>query len=219
MKTRRTDNRDQAAAAQMAREAPSSGGVTARPECLHRPGAASDAEPVKGNSSVAAPVAGAPVRRTRADRHGAYRSGGGLPPRLAWMRPEIDAFRAGLVCDLGGEPTTAQSALVEQAVRLLTVVLLLTWNVFTRGGTTRKGELRPAIKALATYENSLRLALLALGLERRAKQVDLDLRALWSRSRAEGPPEPSAAPAGPEVLAAPHEPNRNTAGREGEGLA
>ena len=58
------------------------------------------------------------------------------------------------------------------AVDSYCVALFLMHNIETRGTARRDGSLRPAVLSLATFQNTLRLHLQALGLERRARDVN-----------------------------------------------
>ncbi len=103
--------------------------------------------------------------------------------RLPWLRPRLDALHDGLVADRGGPGalSTAEGVLVEMAVDSYCVALFLMNNIETRGCTKRDGSLRPAVLSLATYQNTLRLHLQALGLQRRARDVTPDLCTIWTR--------------------------------------
>lgn len=128
---------------------------------------------------------GALARRTRRERHGAYarRVNGRLPARLAWLQPAIDEARAGVESDLGGDLTTAQRLVLDATLEAHVVRRLLGHNMLARGATTRSGELRPAAKAYVSYLNSERLGFLALGLERRARNMDSYVAEVMSREK------------------------------------
>ena len=121
---------------------------------------------------------------------GNSQSSGTLPQRARrararqpWIKPRLEALHAGLLADKGGETvvSTAQGVLMEIAVDAYAVCLFLVHNIETRGAVRRDGTLRPAVLSLATYQNTLRLHLQALGLERLARDANLDLRTLWER--------------------------------------
>lgn len=137
-----------------------------------------------------------------------------LPARAAPFLAEYVAFALGLVADLGGEDnlTTAQRALVASTAEVRALRQKAGRNLLARGLVQRKGDLRGAAKLYVSLVNSERLGLLALGLERRARQVDSYVADVLARERAEKVPKP-------EVRAEPSACNGNTAEREGEGLA
>lgn len=118
--------------------------------------------------------------------------------RLPWLLPRLEALHDGLVGDKGGPAvlSVAEGVLVELAVDAYAICLFLMHNIEARGAARRDGTLRPAVLSLATYQNTLRLHLQALGLERRARDVTPDLRTTWKRLDAA--PAPAATGNGAE---------------------
>lgn len=107
-------------------------------------------------------------------RHGihSFLNGGNAPPAI---QAELDAMEAGLIKDLGGDLTMAQRVLIATARRALGVVMLGWAWIEQHGIVDRDGTPCGIIGMLASYMNSLRLSLLALGLERKPKSTkDLD---------------------------------------------
>jgi hypothetical protein len=83
---------------------------------------------------------------------------------------KLDEFEAGLLSDLGSEPTSAQKALVESTRTSLGVVLLA--NAYlAQDGLSKLKKNKWLLSVLATFVNTTRLNLQALGLERRATGV------------------------------------------------
>jgi hypothetical protein len=97
----------------------------------------------------------------------AFLHGGTVPEAIA---AKLDEFQAGLLSDLGDAPTTAQRCLVE-ATRTSLGVCLLAQSYLGQGNLSSLKSNRWLLQTLATFVNSTRLALCALGLERRAKEV------------------------------------------------
>lgn len=106
----------------------------------------------------------------------------------AEIATKLDAFEAGLLSDLAAEPSAAQKALIESSKVSLGVCLLANAKISQDGLSGLKRN-RWLLQTLATFINSTRLGLCALGLERRAKQVDtLDsVLADLAAKRADGP--------------------------------
>jgi len=93
---------------------------------------------------------------------------GGAPTEIA---AKLDAFEAGLLSDLGSEPTAAQRALID-STRVSLGVCFLANAYLSQDGLSKLKKNRWLLSTLATFINSTRLNLQALGLERRAKQVE-----------------------------------------------
>jgi hypothetical protein len=140
-----------------------------------------------------------------------------LPARADAFLAEYVAFALGLVADLGGEEdmTTAQRALVASTAEVRALRQKAGRNLLARGLVQRKGDLRGAAKLYVALVNSERLGLLALGLERRARQVDSYVEGVLAQERAAR--SHASASARPEVPAKRREPKGNTPGREGDG--
>jgi len=92
---------------------------------------------------------------------------GSAPTEIAGR---LDAFEAGLLSDLGSEPTAAQRALID-STRVSLGVCFLANAYLSQDGLSKLKKNRWLLQTLATFINSTRLGLCALGLERRAKQV------------------------------------------------
>jgi hypothetical protein len=83
---------------------------------------------------------------------------------------KLDAFEAGLLSDLGGDPTTAQRGLID-GTRTALGVCLLASAYLGQGSLSKFKRNRWVLSTLATYLNTLRLNLQTLGLERRTKDA------------------------------------------------
>lgn len=124
----------------------------------------------------------------------AFLQGGKLSVEIA---NELDGIEQGLIADLGGDPTVAQKTLVT-ATRAALAVVLLGNAYLARDGLSKLKKNRWLLSTLATYTNSVRLNLLALGLERRAKQVEslddviADIASRRATAAQSGPDSPEA---------------------------
>jgi hypothetical protein len=114
-------------------------------------------------------------RQTAEDRppalsHGinSFLAHGRLPDAV---RERLDAFQSGMISDLGGADnvTQAQRTLVESSQMCFGVVLLGNAWIAENGVTQSNGKPQFILTILATFLNTLRLNLMALGLERRTK--------------------------------------------------
>jgi hypothetical protein len=116
---------------------------------------------------------------------------------------ELAHWRQCLAADVGGDPSTAQAALIERVAAKRVMVGALEVYLLAHPGTFC-GTAPPALATLyRQMSDSLRADLLALGLERRAKDVP-DLTAYLAARGAAAPvgPRPPAIPcrpAGPET--------------------
>jgi hypothetical protein len=90
-----------------------------------------------------------------------------LPSCERWR---LDAFEAGLLSDLGSEPTAAQRALID-STRVSLGVCFLANAYLSQDGLSKLKRNRWLLSTLATFINSTRLNLQALGLERKTKDV------------------------------------------------
>jgi hypothetical protein len=110
--------------------------------------------------------------RPPALKHGinAFLAHGRLPDAI---RDHLGAFESGLVCDLGGDDaiTTGQRTLIQSTCICFGVVLLGGAWVAENGAVRKSGRPQPVLGMLAAYLNTLRLNLMALGLERRSKSA------------------------------------------------
>ena len=85
------------------------------------------------------------------------------------VRKRLDAFETGMVTDLGGDPTTGQQTLIESTRVCFGVILLAAVWIAENGAVRKSGRPHYILNILAAYLNTLRLNLMALGLERRTK--------------------------------------------------
>lgn len=106
-----------------------------------------------------------------------------LPRRLWPFEAEYVALAAELASDLGGieNMTAARRALAAATLEVHVIRRKLGRNLLARGIVRRNGELRAALVSYFTAANTERLNWLALGLERRARDLTPDLRAAWKR--------------------------------------
>jgi hypothetical protein len=108
--------------------------------------------------------------RPPALKHGinAFVMQGRLPDDI---RERLDLFESGMVSDLGGNDnvTTAQRTLIESSRMCFGVVLLAGKWIAENGAVQPNGKPVYILNILAAYLNTLRLNLMALGLERRTK--------------------------------------------------
>src|SRR6266404_9733599 len=111
----------------------------------------------------------ASVNEKPALSHGvqSFLSTGNAPSQIA---EKLAAFESGVLSDLGSDPSTAQRALVESTRSALGVCLLAS-AYLSQGPLSQLKRKRWLLQTLATYLNTMRLNLLALGLERRAKNA------------------------------------------------
>lgn len=117
-----------------------------------------------------------------------------LPVSQARFRPAYEALAAGLLTDRGGPEavTTAELALIETTCECYVTARKLARRLFTRGVTKRGGELQPALASYFTAVNSLRLNLMALGLDRRARRVDSYVAEVMEREKSRPGPTDAA---------------------------
>jgi hypothetical protein len=80
------------------------------------------------------------------------------------IEQRLDAFEEGLVKDLGGSPSTSEIALIQSARTCLGVCLMADAYV-QRGGLDNFRKNRWVLTVTATYSNTLRLNLQALGVK------------------------------------------------------
>ena len=114
-------------------------------------------------------------------RHGIYTflSQGVLPEGFEHVLAEADEWHSGLLSDEAqldaSDPNHKRRMLVDSAVRSYVVCRLGFEDLLRRGFLVeeKKGSktLNPVLKVVGTFENTLRLALTSLGLERRQRQV------------------------------------------------
>lgn len=108
----------------------------------------------------------------RRRKHGGYSflTRGDLPEDRLYIERHLTGVRLGLIRDLGGtedDLTTAQIVLIDRIVSKLGVIRCI--EEYIRENTVMKGDrLSPSLSgSYLAYSNSIRLDLLALGLEKR----------------------------------------------------
>jgi len=127
----------------------------------------------------------------RPPRTGAYSimvRRGDLPERRRYLRSFIEEARAGLVADLGPteeDLTMAQRLLIARAISLLCVIRCIEEEA-SETGVFKGGQIDPVLKEVyITYVNSFRLALQALGIDKRKAEEPLSVREYIVRATAE----------------------------------
>ena len=101
-----------------------------------------------------------------------------LPKRRYFLKRYLVEVREGLVADLGGEErmTTAQKVLVNSAISKVGILRLFEEHL-REHGLMKNGELDAVLtKAYCVFDNSLRLSLAALGIQKRPSEPD---RPVW----------------------------------------
>jgi len=104
---------------------------------------------------------------------------GKLPKGYKQLQSLVDSFYDGWVADLGGDEnlTSAKRAILWVARGSLAVFGLGLEYIKANGLLNSEGDVQPVAKVLATYGNSLRLNLQAVGLERVPRNVTKTLEA------------------------------------------
>jgi len=133
-----------------------------------------------------------PKRRIgRPPRTGAYSvmiRRGELPERRRYLRPFIEDVRAGLIADLGPRDedlTTAQRLMIDRAISLLMVIRCIEEEA-SESGVFRGGAIDSVLKEVyITYVNSFRLALQAIGIDKKKIEEPLSVREYIVRATAE----------------------------------
>jgi len=132
-----------------------------------------------------------------------------LPTRKTALGRALRDWRDALVTDLGGADavTTQQAALIEMAVR--TKLMADSVDAYVLGMPSlvnkQKRCLHPVVRERATLVNQLQAILRDLGLERKAKSLDLAEQFAALHASAEGPtgetklPEPPKLPTLPSA--------------------
>src|ERR1700693_329061 len=119
---------------------------------------------------------------------GAAVKNGQLPSGNEDLQALVDSFYSGWIEDLGGEAnlTSAKRALLWVSRGNLAVFALGLRYIEQHGLVDAKGDVQSVAKVLATYGNSLRLNLTAIGLDRTprdAKTLEVKLREIAERER------------------------------------
>lgn len=98
-----------------------------------------------------------------------FKKSGQMPAGKEHLQEAIDGYMDGLIEDKGGieSISTAQLGLINNERITKGVILLIAEKLSEAGMFTDKGEVKPYLKCFATYLNTSRLNLMALGLERR----------------------------------------------------
>lgn len=110
-------------------------------------------------------------------RHGCQsvevKATGKLPVGFEHLQPIVDEFYSGWVADLGGQEnlTAAERALLLVCRGCLAIWLLGLEHVRTHGLVDADNEAQSVLKVIGTFANSLRLNLVACGLERSARRI------------------------------------------------
>jgi len=111
-------------------------------------------------------------------KHGGYTylSKGKLPPARAYIERYLTGVREGMIRDLGpteNDLTTAQIVLIDRVVTKLGVIRCIEEHI--RESTVMEGDrLSTSLReSYLAYNNSVRLSLQALGLDRRSKAAVL----------------------------------------------
>lgn len=117
----------------------------------------------------------------RPRKHGAYSlivKAGGLPENKGHIREYLNRVRDGLILDQGPteeDLTTAQVVLIDRVTSLLSVVRLMEEYAKEKGGMSGDRLSESLRESYITYNNSIRLTLGALGIDKRARERgDLD---------------------------------------------
>ena len=131
-------------------------------------------------------------RRGRPPLHGGFSvitRAGKLPENRRYIANWLTEVREGLIGDLGpseGDLTTAQRVLIDRIISKLGVVRCV--EEFVRENHVMKGDrLSPSLReSYLAYNNSIRLDLLALGIEKRERPIDIKASVEDYLKKAEG---------------------------------
>ncbi len=138
---------------------------------------------------------GAPKGNLNASRNGLYswKRARMLPAHLGHIGRLVEREEAGILQDLGGHEnaTTQQRSLISDTGMALGLILLAFEEARQRGSIASedngKWDFMPGLQKVKGLLDTRRQNLLALGLERRAKDVDKEI---IIRKFAEPPPQP-----------------------------
>lgn len=129
--------------------------------------------------------------------HGGYSflTTGQLPERRVYVLRYLSAAREGLIADLGGEEknlSTAQLILIDRIISKLGIIRCIEEHV--RENSILDGDdLAPALRSsYIAYNNSIRLTLQLLGLERKIEEkilTPLEFADKFDKQKAEGKKE------------------------------
>ncbi len=116
-----------------------------------------------------------------------------LPAHLGHVGEVVAKEEAGTIRDLGGDVTTMQRGIISDNALALGLILLAFEEAQKRGSIASedngKWDFMPGLQKVKGLLDTRRQNFLALGLERRAKDVD---REIVIRKFAEAPPQPVA---------------------------
>jgi hypothetical protein len=117
-----------------------------------------------------------------AQKHGCQSSeikNGKLPKGFEDLQGVIDSFYEGWISDAGGREniTKSKEALLWVARGCLAVFAVGLEHVKAKGLVDPEGGIQPVLKILGTYGNTMRLNLVAAGLERTPRNVTRTLEA------------------------------------------
>lgn len=115
-------------------------------------------------------------------RHGAQSAdtlAGRLPKGFDELQALVDGFYEGWIADAGGREnlTKSKEALLWVARGCLAVFAVGLEHVKANGLTDAEDNVQPVLKIIGTYANTLRLNLIAAGLERTPRNVTRTLEA------------------------------------------
>lgn len=115
--------------------------------------------------------------QVRPKRHGGYSflTTGQLPQHRAYLLRYLSDCRQGLIDDLGGfqRLTTGQSILIDRVIGKLGISRLIEEHT-KENGAIQRDRLAPVLeRSYLAYSNSLRLDLLALGINQRSTDKSL----------------------------------------------
>jgi hypothetical protein len=113
-------------------------------------------------------------------RHGAQSAavmGGTLPKGFDDLQDLVDGFYRGWIADAGGEEnlTSSKKALLWVARGCLATFAVGLEYTKARGLTDEEGEVQPVLKIIGTFANTMRLNLIAAGLDRTPRNVTKSL--------------------------------------------
>jgi hypothetical protein len=104
---------------------------------------------------------------------------GRLPKGFEELQALVDGFYEGWIADAGGREnlTKSKEALLWVARGCLAVFAVGLEHVKAKGLVDAEGDIQPVLKILGTYGNTMRLNLVAAGLERTPRNVTRTLEA------------------------------------------
>jgi hypothetical protein len=104
---------------------------------------------------------------------------GRLPKGFEELQGVVDGFFEGWIADAGGREnlTKSKEALLWVARGCLAVFAVGLEHVKAKGLVDAEGDIQPVLKILGTYGNTMRLNLVAAGLERTPRNVTRTLEA------------------------------------------